>query len=203
MTIRDGRYVVPVKIEYRAQVPGIIHDQSASGATLFVEPMAVLDKNNELRRLVVAEKQEIQRILAALSQGVAQSLEDIEVSLDALGELDFIIARARYSQSLDAWAPVLADEAVLDIRQGRHPLLKGDVVPVNIRLGEDFDTLIITGPNTGGKTVTLKTAGLFALMAQSGLHLPAGENTRLGVFQRVFTDIGDEQSIEQSLSTFS
>lgn len=203
VTIRDGRYVVPVKIEYRAQVPGIIHDQSASGATLFVEPMAVLDKNNELRRLVVAEKQEIQRILAALSQGVAQSLEDIEVSLDALGELDFIIARARYSQSLDAWAPVLADEAVLDIRQGRHPLLKGDVVPVNIRLGEDFDTLIITGPNTGGKTVTLKTAGLFALMAQSGLHLPAGENTRLGVFQRVFTDIGDEQSIEQSLSTFS
>lgn len=203
VTIREGRYVVPVKIEYRAQVPGIIHDQSASGATLFVEPMAVVDKNNELRRLAVAEKQEIQRILAVLSEGVAQELESIETSLHTLGELDFIMARARYSQRLDAWAPILADEAVLDLRQGRHPLLKGDVVPVNIRLGEDFDTLVITGPNTGGKTVTLKTAGLHVLMAQSGLHIPAGENSRLGVFQRVFTDIGDEQSIEQSLSTFS
>lgn len=203
VTIREGRYVVPVKIEYRAQVPGIIHDQSASGATIFVEPMAVVEKNNELRRLVVAEKQEIQRILAGLSEGVAQNLESIETSLDTLGELDFIMARSRYSQRLDAWAPILADEAVLDIRRGRHPLLKGDVVPVNIRLGEDFDTLVITGPNTGGKTVTLKTAGLLVLMHQSGLHIPAGENSRLGIFQRVFTDIGDEQSIEQSLSTFS
>lgn len=203
VTIREGRYVVPVKIEYRAQVPGIIHDQSASGATIFVEPMAVVEKNNELRRLVVAEKQEIQRILAGLSEGVAQNLESIETSLDTLGELDFIMARSRYSQVLDAWSPILADEAVLDIRRGRHPLLKGDVVPVNIRLGEDFDTLVITGPNTGGKTVTLKTAGLLVLMYQSGLHIPAGENSRLGIFQRVFTDIGDEQSIEQSLSTFS
>lgn len=203
VTIREGRYVVPVKIEYRAQVPGIIHDQSASGATLFVEPMALVDKNNELRRLAVEEKQEIQRILAGLSEGVAQELESIDTSLHTLGELDFIMAKARYSQHLDAWAPVLADEAVLDIRRGRHPLLKGDVVPVNIRLGEDFDTLVITGPNTGGKTVTLKTAGLHVLMAQSGLHIPAGEDSRLGVFQRVFTDIGDEQSIEQSLSTFS
>lgn len=203
VTIREGRYVVPVKIEYRAQVPGIIHDQSASGATIFVEPMAVVEKNNELRRLVVAEKQEIQRILAGLSEGVAQNLESIETSLDTLGELDFIMARSRYSQVLDAWSPILADEAVLDIRRGRHPLLKGDVVPVNIRLGEDFDTLVITGPNTGGKTVTLKTAGLIVLMYQSGLHIPAGENSRLGIFQRVFTDIGDEQSIEQSLSTFS
>lgn len=203
VTIREGRYVVPVKIEYRAQVPGIIHDQSASGATIFVEPMAVVEKNNELRRLVVAEKQEIQRILAGLSEGVAQNLESIETSLDTLGELDFIMARSRYSQVLDAWSPILADEAVLDIRRGRHPLLKGDVVPVNIRLGEDFDTLVITGPNTGGKTVTLKTAGLLVLMYQSGLHIPAGENSRMGIFQRVFTDIGDEQSIEQSLSTFS
>jgi DNA mismatch repair protein MutS2 len=203
VTIREGRYVVPVKIEYRAQVPGIIHDQSASGATLFVEPMAMVEKNNELRRLIVSEKQEIQRILAGLSEGVAQNIESIETTLNTLGELDFIMARARYSQALDAWAPILAGEAVLDIRQGRHPLLKGDVVPVNIRLGEDFDTLIITGPNTGGKTVTLKTAGLHVLMAQSGLHIPAGENSRLGIFQRVFTDIGDEQSIEQSLSTFS
>jgi DNA mismatch repair protein MutS2 len=203
VTIREGRYVVPVKIEYRAQVPGIIHDQSASGATLFVEPMAVVEKNNELRRLTVAEKQEIQRILAALTEGVAQHQESIETTLNTLGELDFILARARYSQFLNAWAPILEGEAFLDIRQARHPLLKGDVVPINIRLGEDFDTLIITGPNTGGKTVALKTAGLLVLMAQSGLHISAGENTRLGIFQRVFTDIGDEQSIEQSLSTFS
>jgi DNA mismatch repair protein MutS2 len=203
VTIREGRYVVPVKIEYRAQVPGIIHDQSASGATLFVEPMAVVEKNNELRRLFVAEKQEIQRILAALSEGVAQNLEGIDATLHTLGDLDFILARARYSQHLNAWAPIMEGEAFLDIRQGRHPLLKGDVVPINICLGEDFDTLIITGPNTGGKTVALKTAGLLVLMAQSGLHIPAGENTRLGIFQQVFTDIGDEQSIEQSLSTFS
>ena len=203
VTIREGRYVVPVKIEFRGQVPGIIHDQSASGATLFVEPMAVVEKNNDLRRLAVAEKQEIQKILAGLSEGVAQNLEGIEATLHTLGELDFILARARYSQYLNAWAPILEGEAFLDVRQGRHPLLKGNVVPINIRLGEDFDTLIITGPNTGGKTVALKTAGLQVLMAQSGLHIPAGENTRLGIFKLVFTDIGDEQSIEQSLSTFS
>ena len=203
VTIREGRYVVPVKIEYRAQVPGIIHDQSASGATLFVEPMAVVEKNNELRRLIVEERREIERILAALTASVEEFLEEIETSLDTLGRLDFIMAKARYSQSLDAWAPTLANKPILDIRQGRHPLLKGDVVPVDIRLGEDFDTLIITGPNTGGKTVTLKTAGLLTLMAQSGLHIPAGENTRVGVFHQFFTDIGDEQSIEQSLSTFS
>ncbi|NQS76374.1 MAG: endonuclease MutS2 [Peptococcaceae bacterium] len=203
VTIREGRYVVPVKIEYRAQVPGIIHDQSASGATLFVEPMAVVEKNNELRRLIVEERQEIERILAALTASVEEFLGEIETSLDTLGQLDFIMAKARYSQSLDAWAPILANRPILDIRQGRHPLLRGDVVPVDIRLGEDFDTLIITGPNTGGKTVTLKTAGLLTLMTQSGLHIPVGENTRVGVFRQFFTDIGDEQSIEQSLSTFS
>lgn len=203
VTMREGRYVVPVKIEYRSQVPGIVHDQSSSGATLFIEPMAVVERNNELRRLIVAEKQEIRRILAGLSAGVAQNLEAIEISLTTLGELDFIMARARYSHALDAWAPVLKGEAVLDIRQGRHPLLKGEVVPVNICIGEDFDTLVITGPNTGGKTVALKTAGLHVLMAQSGLHIPAGEGSRLGVFRQVFADIGDEQSIEQSLSTFS
>ncbi|NLI12023.1 MAG: endonuclease MutS2 [Peptococcaceae bacterium] len=203
VTMREGRYVVPVKIEYRAQVPGIVHDQSSSGATLFVEPMAVVERNNELRRLIVAEKQEVQRILAELSAGVAQNLDPISTSLLTLGELDFIMARARYSHALQAWAPVLEGEAVLDIRQGRHPLLKGEVVPVNIRIGEEFDTLVVTGPNTGGKTVVLKTAGLHVLMAQSGLHIPAGEGSKLGVFRRVFADIGDEQSIEQSLSTFS
>jgi len=203
VTVRDGRYVVPVKIEYRAQVPGIVHDQSASGATLFIEPMAVVEKNNELRRLAVAEKQEVLKILTELTAGVAENAGAIEISLDALGELDFIMARAEHSRKLDAWAPALEGEAFLDIRRGRHPLLKGEVVPVDLRLGGDFDTLVITGPNTGGKTVTLKTAGLLVLMAQSGLHIPAGEGSRLGVFRRVFADIGDEQSIEQSLSTFS
>lgn len=203
VTVREGRYVVPVKIEYRAQVPGIVHDQSASGATLFVEPMAVVERNNELRRLQVAERQEILRILTDLSAGVSQNAEAIEMSLDALGELDFIMAKARYSQGLEAWAPVMEGEAVMDIRQGRHPLLKGEVVPVSLRLGDNFDTLVITGPNTGGKTVTLKTVGLLVLMAQSGLHIPADEGSRLGIFKQVFADIGDEQSIEQSLSTFS
>ena len=203
VTIREDRYVVPVKIEYRSQVPGIVHDQSSSGATLFIEPMAVVEKNNELKRLMVAEKQEVLRILTGLTAWVAQNAETIQISLEALGDFDFIMARARYSRKLDAWEPGLAGEAAMDIRQARHPLLKGEVVPVNIRLGEDFDTLIMTGPNTGGKTVTLKTAGLMVLMAQSGLHLPAGEGSKLGVFQRVFADIGDEQSIEQSLSTFS
>jgi DNA mismatch repair protein MutS2 len=203
VTIREGRYVVPVKIEYRSQVPGIVHDQSSSGATLFIEPMAVVEKNNELKRLMVAEKQEVLRILTGLTAWVARNAETIQISLEALGDFDFIMARARYSLKLNAWEPVLAGEAVMDIRQARHPLLKGDVMPVDIRLGEDFDTLIMTGPNTGGKTVTLKTAGLMVLMAQSGLHIPAGEGSKLGIFKQVFADIGDEQSIEQSLSTFS
>ena len=141
-------------------MPGIVHDQSSSGATLFIEPMAVVEKNNELKRLMVAEKQEVLRILTGLTAWVARNAETIQISLEALGDFDFIMARARYSLKLNAWEPVLAGEAVMDIRQARHPLLKGDVVPVDIRLGEDFDTLIITGPNTCGKTVTLKTAGL-------------------------------------------
>ncbi|OPY55726.1 MAG: Endonuclease MutS2 [Pelotomaculum sp. PtaU1.Bin035] len=203
VTVREGRYVVPVKIEYRGQVPGIVHDQSASGATLFIEPMAVVDKNNELRRLMVAERQEVMKILADLSERVARNAEDLSISMEALGELDFIMAKAGYSQKLNAWAPVFEGEASMNIRQGRHPLLKGEVVPVDLRLGEDFDTLVITGPNTGGKTVALKTAGILVLMAQSGLHLPAEDGSKLGIFQQVFTDIGDEQSIEQSLSTFS
>jgi len=203
VTLREGRYVVPVKIEYRTHVPGIVHDQSASGATLFIEPMAVVDKNNELRRQLLVEKQEVIRILAELSDGVSLQVDSISISLTTLGEFDFILAKARYSQKLDAWAPVLQGEAFMDIKQGRHPLLKDGAVPVNLRLGEDFDTLVITGPNTGGKTVSLKTTGLLVLMAQSGLHIPAGDGSRLGIFRQVFVDIGDEQSIEQNLSTFS
>ncbi|MCL6635284.1 MAG: endonuclease MutS2 [Peptococcaceae bacterium] len=203
VTIREGRYVVPVKVEHRAQVPGIVHDQSASGATLFIEPMPVVEKNNELRRLIAAEKQEVALVLAGLSAAVAEHAGALRSTMEALGELDFILARARYSLQLDAVAPVLEGGARLDLKKARHPLLQGEVVPVSLTLGHDFDTLVITGPNTGGKTVTLKTAGLIVLMAQAGLHIPAAEGSGLGIFRQVFADIGDEQSIEQSLSTFS
>jgi len=203
VTIRENRYVIPVKQEYRAQVDGIVHDQSASGSTLFIEPMSVVEANNEVRRLQAAEKQEIARILADLSAGVGAVADDLLAALDAMGRIDLIMARARYSLSMNAWEPDILDRPCLNIKEGRHPLLEGEVVPISINLGQDFDTLVITGPNTGVKTVALKTVGLLVLMAQSGLHVPATEGTSLGIFSQVYVDIGDEQSIEQSLSTFS
>ncbi|CCO07257.1 endonuclease MutS2 [Desulforamulus hydrothermalis] len=204
VTVRQDRYVIPVKQEYRNQIPGIVHDQSASGATLFVEPLAVVDANNEVRRLMAAEKQEIQRILAELSQGVSAVAQELSLALQALAELDYIMARARYSLKLKAWSPQITEGSpYIYIKQGRHPLLPGDAVPATIELGKNFKTLVITGPNTGGKTVTLKTVGLFALMTQAGLHIPAEAGTTMGVYKKIFADIGDEQSIEQSLSTFS
>ncbi len=203
VTIRDGRYVVPVKQEYRAQVPGIVHDQSASGATLFIEPMPVVEANNEVRTLLIEEKREVDRILQELSTAVGGFAEELLHSIDILGHLDFVMACARYSEKLDACAPSVVREYRLDIRRARHPLLPGKAVPISIRLGDTFDTLIITGPNTGGKTVALKTVGLMVVMTKAGLHVPVDEGTVIGMFQNVFVDIGDEQSIEQSLSTFS
>lgn len=203
VTIREGRYVVPVKQEYRAQVPGIVHDQSASGATLFIEPMPVVEANNEVRTLMAEEKQEVARILQELSAAVGNVAEDLLHALEILGLLDFIMACARYSESLDALAPQVVPGARLDIRKARHPLLPGKAVPISMHLGESFDMLVVTGPNTGGKTVALKTVGLMVVMAHAGLHLPADEGTAIGMYNDVFVDVGDEQSIEQSLSTFS
>ncbi|MDI6710635.1 MAG: endonuclease MutS2 [Bacillota bacterium] len=202
VTMREGRYVLPVKVEYRGQVPGLIHDQSASGATLFIEPMAAVEKNNEIRRLEAAEKREVQRILDDLTRRVTDVVPDLALAMDVLGHLDFVLAKARWAEELDAVAPEIGEGAHLAFRRARHPLIPGRAVPIDGHLGTDFDTLVVTGPNTGGKTVALKTVGVLVLIAQAGLHVPA-EECRVGLFDRVFADIGDEQSIENALSTFS
>jgi DNA mismatch repair protein MutS2 len=203
ITLRDDRYCVPVKAEHRARLGGIVHDRSASGATFFVEPAAIVDLNNELRRLKLDERDEIFHIRQRLSNLIGERSTELLSSLDAIGRLDFIFAKAKLSRAMNAMPPQLNAEGKVDLKQARHPLLTGDVVPIDVQLGMDFNTLLITGPNTGGKTVTLKTVGLLTLMAQCGLHVPAEEGSQLAVFKQIFADIGDEQSIEQSLSTFS
>ena len=204
ITIRQGRYVVPVKSECRNDVPGLVHDVSASGSTYFVEPMSAVNANNALRELELKEKKEIERILAELSAEAAAHRGDIELNFDMLVWLDVIFAKAKLGYRMNAWAPLMNDQGRVELRKARHPLIDSkQVVPISLRLGTDFDTMIITGPNTGGKTVTLKTVGLLTLMAECGLHVPAGDGSQLSTFNAILADIGDEQSIAQSLSTFS
>ena len=204
ITLRGDRYCIPVKAEYKSQVPGLIHDQSSSGSTLFIEPAAVVSLNNTLRELALQEKKEIDKILASLSAEAGEHLMELKDDARNMTELDFIFARADLAMEQNATRPVFNDKYYINIRHGRHPLIDPKkVVPIDIELGSDYDMIIITGPNTGGKTVTLKTVGLFELMGMAGLHIPAGDRSELSLFREVFADIGDEQSIEQSLSTFS
>jgi len=204
ITMRGDRYCIPVKAEHKGQVPGMVHDQSATGSTFFIEPAAVVELNNKLRELASEEKREIEKILEELSAKVAEHTEDISVNCKHMTLLDFIFAKAETALDMNAVRPLFNSDHIIDIRKGRHPLISKDkVVPIDVRLGEDFDMLIVTGPNTGGKTVSLKTVGLLTIMGQAGLFVPAGDRTRLSVFKEVFADIGDEQSIEQNLSTFS
>lgn len=203
VTERGGRYVVPVKAEYRTDIKGIIHDESASGATVFIEPVAVVEANNNIRRLEIIERREVERILRELSSRIAPRADELEQNMDLLKELDFILARARLALKMDAIEPRLNDRGIMDIRRARHPLLGSGAVPIDIQLGKGFDILVITGPNTGGKTVALKTVGLLSLMGMAGLFIPAAEGSEIPLVDAVYADIGDEQSIEQSLSTFS
>ena len=204
ITLRGDRYCIPVKAEYKSQVPGLIHDQSSSGSTLFIEPAAIVSLNNQMRELVLQEKKEIEKILAALSAEAGEHLMELKDDAENMTRLDFIFARADLAMEQNATRPVFNDKCYINIRQGRHPLIDPKkVVPIDIELGSEYDMIIITGTNTGGKTVTLKTVGLFELMGMAGLHIPAGDRSELSLFREVFADIGDEQSIEQSLSTFS
>ena len=204
ITMRGNRYCIPIKSEYKNQVQGIIHDQSASGSTLFIEPAAIVSLNNQIRELVLQEKEEVEKVLAALSEEAANNLMALKDNAANMTKLDFIFAKAKLALEQNATMPALNNRGHIKINKGRHPLIdKKKVVPIDLELGEEYDLIVITGPNTGGKTVTLKTVGLFELMGMAGLHIPAGDHSEISLFGDVFADIGDEQSIEQSLSTFS